>query len=63
MPGYPLLPALFVIVAAYVVGSAILSNPRNAGLGVVLIGLGIPAYAFWNSRRRNAPASSGVSNT
>ena len=47
MPGYPLLPALFIIVAGFVVLSAIWSNPRNAALGVVLIAAGIPAFLFW----------------
>lgn len=47
MPGYPVLPALFVIVAAYVVASVVLSNPRNALLGVLLIALGVPAFLFW----------------
>jgi APA family basic amino acid/polyamine antiporter len=51
MPGYPVLPALFVVVAVYVVASAILSNPRNALLGALLIALGVPAYLFW--RRQN----------
>jgi len=51
-PGYPLLPGLFVAVAAFVVASAIWSNPRNATLGVVLIAAGIPAFFFW--RRQNS---------
>lgn len=51
-PGYPLLPALFVITAAFVVASAIWSNPRNAMLGVVLIALGIPAFLFWRRQSR-----------
>ena len=53
VPGYPLLPALFVAVAAFVVASAVWSNPRNAMLGVVLIAAGIPAFFFW--RRQNTP--------
>lgn len=51
MPGYPLLPAIFVAVAIYVVASAISSNPRNALLGAVLIALGVPAYTFWRRQR------------
>lgn len=51
-PGYPVLPALFDIIAAYVVVSAILSNPRNAALGVVLMALGIPAFLFWRRQSR-----------
>jgi APA family basic amino acid/polyamine antiporter len=47
MPGYPVLPALFVTIAAYVVVSAIWSNPRNALLGALLIALGVPAFMFW----------------
>jgi APA family basic amino acid/polyamine antiporter len=52
MPGYPVLPALFVIIAAYVVVSAIWSNPRNALLGALLIGLGVPAFLFWRRQKR-----------
>jgi len=52
MPGYPILPALFVIVAAYVVVSAIGSNPRNALLGALLIALGVPAFLFWRKQNR-----------
>ena len=59
MPGYPVLPALFVIVAVYVVVSAILSNPRNALLGALLIALGIPAFLFW--RRQNLISPRGIS--
>ena len=52
MPGYPVLPALFVTVAAYVVVSAIWSNPRNALLGALLIALGVPAFLFWRKQNR-----------
>jgi len=52
MPGYPVLPALFVTTAAYVVVSAIWSNPRNALLGALLIALGVPAFLFWQRQSR-----------
>jgi basic amino acid/polyamine antiporter, APA family len=51
-PGYPVLPALFDIVAVFVVVSVIWSNPRNAVLGVVLIALGVPAFLFWRRQSR-----------
>jgi len=51
-PGYPLLPALFVVCAAFVVVSVVWSNPRNAMLGLVLMAIGVPAFIFW---RRSAP--------
>ena len=55
-PGYPVLPALFVITAAFVVASAIWSNPRNAVLGVVRMAAGIPAFIFWRRKNRAAGA-------
>lgn len=53
-PGYPVLPALFDLVAAFVVVSAIWSNPRNAMLGVVLMALGVPAFLHWRRQNRVA---------
>ena len=50
VPGYPLTVAVFVLAAAYVVVSAVASNPRNAAIGAGLIALGIPAYLYWRSR-------------
>src|SRR5216683_4751416 len=50
VPGYPVTPAVFVLAAAYVVLSAVLSNPRNAIIGAGLIALGIPAFLYWRSR-------------
>jgi len=49
-PGYPLVPALFVTAALYVVVSSVISNPINAAVGSGLIALGVPAYWFWKSR-------------
>jgi len=52
LAGYPMVPALFVAAAAFVVVSSIVSNPRNAVYGTVLIGGGVPAFTVW--RRRSA---------
>ena len=51
VPGYPVTPALFVLAAAFVVYSSIVSNPRNAAIGAGLIALGIPAFLYWRRRR------------
>jgi basic amino acid/polyamine antiporter, APA family len=50
VPGYPWVPALFVLAAAYVVASAVAANPRNAVMGALLIGLGVPVYCYWAAR-------------
>lgn len=47
-PAAPLLVIVFVLAAAYVVGSAAVAAPRNALLGLGLVALGIPAYAAWH---------------
>lgn len=46
-PGYPIVPAAFILTAAYVVASSVRSTPRNAVLGFCLIALGVPVYGFW----------------
>jgi APA family basic amino acid/polyamine antiporter len=52
VPGYPVTPALFVLAAAYVVVSVVVSNPKNAALGAALIAAGVPVFFYW--RRRGA---------
>lgn len=52
-PGYPWLPALFVLAALYVVASSVGANPANAAVGTGLLLLGVPVYLFW--KRRVAP--------
>jgi len=57
-PGYPWTPAVFVAAAAYVVVSAIGSNPKNALIGSGLMGIGVPVYYFW--KRRGAGGQAGA---
>jgi APA family basic amino acid/polyamine antiporter len=51
-PGYPIVPALFVLSAIYVVVSSVGANPKNAAVGTLLIGAGIPVFWFWRQKRR-----------
>jgi APA family basic amino acid/polyamine antiporter len=54
-PGYPWIPGFFVAAAAFAVVSTVVSNPRNAALGGVIIAAGVPAYLLWNRRRVGPP--------
>jgi APA family basic amino acid/polyamine antiporter len=54
VPAHPFVPGLFVAAAIFVVVSSIVSNPRNALWGTLLIGAGGPAFALW--RTRGAPS-------
>ena len=48
--GYPVTPAIFVIVSAAIVLNALYSDPRVTGLGALIILAGIPLYYFFSRR-------------
>ena len=49
VPGYPVVPALFVAVALYIVVSSVRSNPTNSLIGAALILLGVPVFFVWRA--------------
>ena len=52
-PGYPILPALFVLVAVWIVASVLWTNPVRSGWGVAILATGVPAYLYWNRRKNH----------
>jgi APA family basic amino acid/polyamine antiporter len=54
VPGYPWTPLLFVVTAAMLVLNVIVSTPKNAGIGLGIVALGLPVYAFWSGRNRRS---------
>jgi len=48
--GYPLLPAVFVLVAFFIVANQIVSAPRDSIIGLGIVAIGWPVYHFWASR-------------
>ncbi|HSM60261.1 MAG TPA: amino acid permease [Longimicrobiales bacterium] len=52
VPGHPVVPGLFVAAAIFVVIGSVVSNPRNALYGTLLIGAGVPAFLAWQRRAR-----------
>lgn len=51
-PGHPWTTLAFVAAAAWVVAGSVGSNPGNALRGTLLLLAGIPAYLYWQARRR-----------
>jgi APA family basic amino acid/polyamine antiporter len=49
--GYPLIPALYIIMASFIILSLILLKPQYTWPGIIIVLLGVPVYYFW--RRRN----------
>jgi basic amino acid/polyamine antiporter, APA family len=52
--GYPILPILFIGVAASVVLSVVWADPRSASRGALLLAAGIPLFYWFNARQRQA---------
>lgn len=50
--GYPVVPFIFVLFCITLVVVTIIQNPRDAGIGLVLVLSGIPFYLFWNRKKR-----------
>lgn len=50
VPGYPVVPILFVFVACALLYSTFRSSPRESGIGLALIALGVPFYWYWKGR-------------
>lgn len=56
VPGYPLVPGVFVLFAAVFVCMTLVQNPRDALLGLLLLCPGLPLYLY---RRSTSARSSG----
>ena len=58
--GYPVVPALFVIVAAWLVLNSLFATPIESAAGLVLIAIGLPFYVFFRATRREVHADGEV---
>jgi basic amino acid/polyamine antiporter, APA family len=45
--GYPVVPAIFILFCIGLVVNTIISQPREAGIGLALILSGVPFYFYW----------------
>jgi basic amino acid/polyamine antiporter, APA family len=50
--GYPVVPILFLLVTGFLLVNTLLTTPRQAIIGLVLIALGFPVYYFFFRHRR-----------
>lgn len=51
-PGHPFTTAAFVLISWLVVMNTIYKYPKNSLLGVSILLLGIPVYAFWAAKKK-----------
>jgi APA family basic amino acid/polyamine antiporter len=59
--GYPVLPALYIVMAAWICLVLLRYKPQYTWPGLVLVLLGIPVYLFWS--RRSSKPSEGEPNS
>lgn len=52
--GYPITPAVFLLVAGWLLVNTLLTAPRQAIAGLLLMALGLPFYLYWS----RSPAAS-----
>jgi APA family basic amino acid/polyamine antiporter len=56
--GYPLLPAVYVVMALFVDVVLLLYKPQFTWPGLIIVVLGIPVYYLWRFGANRTPASS-----
>jgi APA family basic amino acid/polyamine antiporter len=60
VPGYPVVPILFVLVAIGLLYSTLLESPRESGIGFGIIVAGLPFYFYWKRAAQANPALAEV---
>ena len=56
--GYPVLPGLYILMAAWICVVLLRYKPQYTWPGLVLVLLGIPVYLFWSRRRAKSQSQS-----
>jgi basic amino acid/polyamine antiporter, APA family len=59
--GYPVLPLLFVVTSIAFVAHTLFTQPKEAIGGIVIVLLGLPAFAWWKTHRPAPEAADGGS--
>jgi APA family basic amino acid/polyamine antiporter len=58
VPGYPVVPALFILAAAWFVVNTVVQKPADSAVGLVLVLSGIPFYLYWEVKNRSRSGKS-----
>ena len=58
--GYPVTPVVYVAVCVVVLANTLWTQPVESGIGLGILVLGLPAYAYWRRVGRNARAAAAA---
>jgi basic amino acid/polyamine antiporter, APA family len=50
--GYPVVPALFLLMSGWLIGNTLLTTPKQALAGLGLLALGLPFYWYWSQQSK-----------
>ncbi len=53
--GYPLVPAIFLLASVFMVLNALVTDPRDTGVTLLIIVAGVPVYLAWSRLSRPHP--------
>ncbi len=51
--GYPVIPLFFIIVNLAVFFNTVINQPLKSTIGLIMLGIGIPAFLYWKKKERN----------
>jgi APA family basic amino acid/polyamine antiporter len=57
MPGHPITTTVFVLAFWTLAASTIVQFPKDAGMGVLILLVGIPVYLYWKRTKAPSPAT------
>jgi APA family basic amino acid/polyamine antiporter len=52
--GYPVVPLFFVIINLAVFLNTVIDQPLKSTIGLIMLGIGIPAFLYWKKKAKNA---------
>jgi len=55
LPGYPVVPAIFIVVMTLFMIAALIYNPMDSLIGIALTLAGAPVYRVLAARRKDQP--------
>lgn len=50
--GYPIIPLLFVLINLAVFFNTVIDQPLKSTIGLIMLGIGIPAFLYWKKKAR-----------
>jgi APA family basic amino acid/polyamine antiporter len=50
--GYPVVPIIFILASLTIIVNQLISDPKDATLGLGMVAAGAPIYYLWHANRR-----------